>query len=197
MYNEFDEYLEAGEPSRRERAYGWATAIGLQDVDGLKVSDFLINTARRNIEGEITQAEAGRMIDEYYETKEGHDQPEDKKEADTMTKFINNVNSMYENKLALYSSIINDELNIIAKYIDTYMNLNIIDNIKINIPLLQNITNFPNDNKLSSFSNMINSVENALKRIINQNKIIKNTEMNLKQEINKLNNILEKKNKEN
>ena len=111
--------------------------------------------------------------------------------------YMNNINSIYENKLALYSSIINDELNIIAKYIDTYMNLNIIDNIKINIPLLQNITNFPNDNKLSSFSNMINSVENALKRIINQNKIIKNTEMNLKQEINKLNNILEKKNNEN
>ena len=89
MYNEFDEYLEAGEPSRRERAYGWATAIGLQDVDGLKVSDFLINTARRNIEGEITQAEAGRMIDEYYETKEGHDQPEDKKEADKVARRIN------------------------------------------------------------------------------------------------------------
>lgn len=89
MYNEFDEYLEAGEPSRRERAYGWATAIGLQDVDGLRVSDFLIDTARRNIEGEITQAEAGRMIDEYYETKEGHDQPEDKKEADKVARRIN------------------------------------------------------------------------------------------------------------
>ena len=89
--------------------------------------------------------------------------------------FINNINSMYENKLALYSSIINDEINIIAKYIDTYMNLNLFDDIKINIPPLQNITNFPKDNKLSSFWNIINAVENSLKRIISQNKIIKNT----------------------
>ena len=111
--------------------------------------------------------------------------------------FINNLNSMYENKLALYSSIINDEINIIAKYIDTYMNLNYVDDIKINIPPLQNITNFPKDNKLSSFWNIINAVENSLKRIISQNKIIKNNEMILKQEINKLNNILEKKNNEN
>ena len=111
--------------------------------------------------------------------------------------FINNMNSIYENKLALYSSIINDEINIIAKYIDTYMNLNLFDDIKINIPQLQNITNFPKDNKLSSFWNIIKAVENALKRIISQNKIIKNNEMVLKQEINKLNNILEKKNSEN
>jgi hypothetical protein len=97
------------------------------------------------------------------------------------SEFINNVNSMYENKLALYSSIINDEINIIAKYIDTYMNLNLMDDIKINIPLLQNITNFPKDHKLSSFWNIINAVENALKRIISQNKIIKNNEMLLKQ----------------
>ena len=113
--------------------------------------------------------------------------------------YINNVNSIYENKLALYSSIINDEINIIAKYIDTYLNLNLnlTDEIKLEIPLLQNITNFPKDNKLSSFWNIINAVENALKRIISQNKIIKNNEMILKQEINKLNNILEKKSNEN
>ena len=113
------------------------------------------------------------------------------------SEFINNVNSMYENKLALYSSIINDEINIIAKYIDTYMNLNLMDDIKINIPLLQNITNFPKDHKLSSFWNIINAVENALKRIISQNKIIKNNEMLLKQEINKLNNFLEQRTNEN
>ena len=87
--NDFDEYLVAGEPDKRERAYGWATAIGLQDVDGLKVSDFLLNTAKRNIEGEITQVEAGKIIDAYYETKEGHDQPEDRKEADKVARRIN------------------------------------------------------------------------------------------------------------
>ena len=91
----------------------------------------------------------------------------------------------------------NEFINNINKYIDTYMNLNLFDDIKINIPPLQNITNFPKDNKLSSFWNIINAVENSLKRIISQNKIIKNNEMVLKQEINKLNNILEKKNNEN
>ena len=79
--DDFDEYLVAGEPDKRERAYGWATAIGLQDVDGLKVSDFLLKTAKRNIEGEITQVEAGQIIDAYYETKEGHNQPEDRKDS--------------------------------------------------------------------------------------------------------------------
>ena len=66
---DFDKYYEAGEPEKRERAYAWATAIGLQDVDGLKVSDFLLNTAKRNIEGEITESEARKIVDEYYEKK--------------------------------------------------------------------------------------------------------------------------------
>ena len=49
---EFDEYLRAKEPGRREKAYAWKTAIGLQKVDGLTPSDYLIETAKRNIEGE-------------------------------------------------------------------------------------------------------------------------------------------------
>ena len=66
----FDEYYdEAVEPGKRERAYGWATAIGLQDVDGLKVSPFLLQVARRNIEGEISMSEAIRLIDEYHSQK--------------------------------------------------------------------------------------------------------------------------------
>ena len=68
--------------------------------------------------------------------------------------------------MALYSIIINDKINIIAKYINIYMNLSLIYDIKMNIPLLQNITNFPKDNKLLSFWNIIKAVENALKRII-------------------------------
>jgi len=82
---DFDKYYEAPEPGRRERAYGWATAIGLQDVDGLKPSKYLIATARRHIEGEISQEEARRLVDEYYETKEGHDRPADVQEADKVS----------------------------------------------------------------------------------------------------------------
>lgn len=86
--NDFDEYLVASEPGRRERAYGWATAIGLQDVDGLKPSNYLLETARRHIEGEISQEDARRLVDEYYETKEGHDLPADVQEADKVSARI-------------------------------------------------------------------------------------------------------------
>jgi len=83
MNNGFDQYYdEATEPGKRERAQAWATAIGLQDVDGLKPSRHLYETARRHIEGEITQEEARRIVDEYYETKDGHDLPPDTQEAD-------------------------------------------------------------------------------------------------------------------
>lgn len=78
----FDGYLVADEPAAREKAYAWSTAIGLQQVDGLSPSKYLIKTARRHIEGEITQAEARKLVDDYYETKEGHDLPDDVKEAD-------------------------------------------------------------------------------------------------------------------
>ena len=81
----FDKYYEAPEPGRRERAYGWATAIGLQDVDGLRPSQDLIDTAKRNIEGEISADEARRLVDEYYATKLGHDEPEDAEEADKVS----------------------------------------------------------------------------------------------------------------
>ena len=61
MNEDFDKYYEATEPGMRERAYAWATAIGLQDVDGLKPSKYLLATARRNIEGEISADEARRL----------------------------------------------------------------------------------------------------------------------------------------
>lgn len=89
MANAFDQYYdEAVEPGRRERAYAWATAIGLQDVDGLKPSPHLYEVARRHIEGEITQEEARRIVDAYYETKDGHDLPSDQQEADKVAARI-------------------------------------------------------------------------------------------------------------
>ena len=86
--NDFEEYTQAGEPGQREKANAWATAIGLQQVDGLKPSQHLLDTARRHIEGEITQEEARRIVDEYYETKLGHDIPEDAEEADKVSARI-------------------------------------------------------------------------------------------------------------
>ena len=72
--SEFDEYIVHGEPGQKEKADAWQTAIGLQDVDGLKVSTYLLNTARQHIEGDITIDEARERIKAYYETKSGHDE---------------------------------------------------------------------------------------------------------------------------
>lgn len=72
--NEFDEYIVYGEPSQKEKADAWQTAIGLQDVDGLKVSPYLLDTARQHIEGKISIDEARERIMAYYETKSEHDE---------------------------------------------------------------------------------------------------------------------------
>lgn len=61
----FDEYIRQGEPRKKERAEAWRMAIGLQAVDGLKVSDYLLELARRNIEGEISMEEVDKFLDEY------------------------------------------------------------------------------------------------------------------------------------
>ena len=62
---EFDEYLRQSEPHRSERAQSWKTAIGLQAVDGLKPSSYLLETARRHIEGDISIEEVKSLIDSY------------------------------------------------------------------------------------------------------------------------------------
>lgn len=45
--SEFDEHIVHGEPGQKEKADVWQTAIGLEDVDGLKVSVYLLNNARQ------------------------------------------------------------------------------------------------------------------------------------------------------
>lgn len=50
----FKEYLRESEPDKAHKGYAWSTAIGLQAVDGLKPSKYLIDTAIQNIEGKIT-----------------------------------------------------------------------------------------------------------------------------------------------
>ena len=62
----FAEFKDDPDPEVRQRASDWSFAIGLQDVDYLSVSQFLIDTAKRNIRGEITQEEVARLIEEYH-----------------------------------------------------------------------------------------------------------------------------------
>ena len=87
--NDFEEYFKAGEPGRRERAEAWATAIGLQQVDGLVPSQFLFNTAIEHIEGRITQNQARRRIRDYYAAQgETTERDPDKEEADKVSERI-------------------------------------------------------------------------------------------------------------
>lgn len=67
--NIFEEYLNSGDLGKRERAKLWRASIGLQAVDNLRVSNFLIETARKHIEGEISMDEVSRLIDEHYKKK--------------------------------------------------------------------------------------------------------------------------------
>ena len=69
LYLNFDEYIRQGDPQEKERAEAWRVAIGLQAVDGLKVSNYLLELARRNIEGEISMEEVNKLLDEYYKEK--------------------------------------------------------------------------------------------------------------------------------
>ena len=88
-YLDFDEYIVASEPHKRERAEAWKVAIGLQAVDGLQVSEYLKQTARRHIEGEITIDEAKELVKQYYVSKTQHDDDEDdKQEADRVSANI-------------------------------------------------------------------------------------------------------------
>lgn len=88
-YLDFDEYIVASEPHKREKAEAWKVAIGLQAVDGLQVSEYLKQTARRHIEGEITIDEAKALVKQYYVSKTQHDDDEDdRQEADRVSANI-------------------------------------------------------------------------------------------------------------
>ena len=88
-FSSFDEYLRQGEPTQKECASNWKTAIGLQAVDGLQPSAYLIDVAKRNIEGEITLDETRKLIDSYYQSKTVRTpKDEDEEEADKVSANI-------------------------------------------------------------------------------------------------------------
>ncbi len=89
LYLYFDQYIRQGEAGQKERAQAWRTAIGLQAVDGLKTSEYLQQTALRNIEGEISIDQARNLVNQYYITKTAHDSSgEDNEEADKVSANI-------------------------------------------------------------------------------------------------------------
>ena len=86
----FEEYLREKDPSKKERSYAWHTAIGLQAVDGLETSDYLKQTALRNINGEITISEAQALIESYYKSDRKQEEPR-MEEADKVSSRISEI----------------------------------------------------------------------------------------------------------
>ena len=84
----FKEYIKESEPAKRDKGYAWHTAIGLQAVDGLKTSEYLVHTAIRNIEGEISFEEANVLLQIYYEENPSRDELDRTEEADKVSARI-------------------------------------------------------------------------------------------------------------
>ena len=84
----FKEYILQSEPNKRDKGYAWHTAIGLQAVDGLKPSSYLISTAIKNIEGDITIDEVQELINTYYEENPNSDDYNRTEEADKVASRI-------------------------------------------------------------------------------------------------------------
>ena len=91
MINDFEEYIRQGEPEKKEKSYAWQTAIGLQEVDGLKPSSYLIETAKQNIEGDIPINEVKHLIDSYYKTKPAGNESDRTEEADKVSVRITEI----------------------------------------------------------------------------------------------------------
>lgn len=89
LYIDFEAYEKIAEPHKREKAAAWRTAVGLQDVDGLKVSDYLKETAIKHIEGDITIDDVREQLRTYYINKTTHDEDDaQKEEADRVAANI-------------------------------------------------------------------------------------------------------------
>ena len=91
--SEFDKYIVQAEPSKKAKASAWQTAIGLQDVDGLKPSEYLIKAAVQHIEGDITIDQVKDMLDTYYQTKDVREHLDDERteEADKVSARITEI----------------------------------------------------------------------------------------------------------
>ena len=82
---ELSEYIKQGEPEKQEKAKTWETAIGLQDVDGLKPSEYLLDTAKEHIEGNINIDEVKKRINSYYEQSNERNNEDNTEEADKVS----------------------------------------------------------------------------------------------------------------
>lgn len=124
----FEEYKKQGEPEKSQKAENWGVAIGLQQVDNLTPSKYLIEVAKNNIEGKISIDEAGEQVSQYYKKNPAKTLKEhNEKEADEVSARIAKLLSTHTFSFspaelisihkALFSGIFDDE---IAGKIRTY-----------------------------------------------------------------------------
>ncbi len=92
----FEQYLKDVEGDKSDKTYLWSTAIGLQDVDGLRPSKYLIDTAIENIEGKITIKQAQELIDSYY--KENDSRSSDKERTEEADKVSSRIAQILSEK---------------------------------------------------------------------------------------------------
>ena len=86
---DLETYIRQGEPEQSEKSVAWKTAIGLQDVDGLKTSDYLLETAKEHIEGKIDIKTAQKRVQSYYKERQTREEIEEgTKEADIVSTRI-------------------------------------------------------------------------------------------------------------
>ena len=90
---ELDEYIRQGEPDKKEKSEAWEVAIGLQAVDGLQTSEYLLETAKEHIEGNITIEEVENRINQYYKVldKRKTEEVENTEEADKVAVRITEI----------------------------------------------------------------------------------------------------------
>ena len=101
-YDDFDQYLLQGEPGKRDKAQAWKTAIGLQEVDGLTPSAYLLETAKRHIDGDITIDEVRSLLDSYYNTKS--DRSDDAARSEEADKVSANITKLLNEQTFSFSS---------------------------------------------------------------------------------------------
>lgn len=90
---ELSEYIKQGEPTQVEKTKAWETAIGLQEVDGLKPSEYLVETAKEHIEGKIDLEEVKEKINNYYKVIDNRksEEKENSEEADKVSVRITEI----------------------------------------------------------------------------------------------------------
>ena len=90
------------EQDYKKRSYNWKTAIGLQQVDSLVPSEYLLDLANRNIKGEMSLYDVRNKLQDYYANKPATTSDEQRqKEADLVSQRISELLS--ENAFTLSS----------------------------------------------------------------------------------------------